>query len=146
MINNFDREYAFLSNFYNSPMIGFDGINYPTVEHAFQAQKTLNYKERLMIANALTPGKAKRLGRQVQLRDGWNNIKNEVMYNYVFHKFSQNPDLKQKLIDTNFEYLEEGNTWHDNYWGNCYCAKCQYIKGENHLGKILMQVRDELLK
>ena len=56
-------------------------------------------------------------------------------------KFYQNPELLQKLIDTGDEELVEGNTWHDNFWGNCTCEKCRDIPGENHLGKILMDIR-----
>lgn len=144
MINKFENEYAFLSNFYPSPMKGFDGIQYPTVEHAFQAQKSLDIIERSQIAVAPTPGQAKRLGRKVKLRLDWNSIKEEVMYNYVFRKFYTHPELKEKLLATGEEYLEEGTTWHDNEWGNCYCPKCKNIQGQNKLGKILMRVRKEL--
>lgn len=144
MINKFEGEYAFLSNFYPSPMMGFDAIEYPTVEHAFQAQKSLDIMERMAIAKAPTPGKAKRLGRKVKLRPNWNSIKEEVMYNYVFHKFHTHPELKEKLLATGNEYLEEGTTWCDNEWGNCYCPRCVNIQGKNKLGKILMRVRKEL--
>ena len=57
----------FLSNFYESPMT-IQGITYPTNEHFFQAMKTLDPSERKKIASAQTPGRAKRLGRQVKLR------------------------------------------------------------------------------
>ena len=67
MINCFDNEYAFLSNFYSSPF-SVDGIKYPTVEHYFQAQKTLDQNERRAIAAESTPGRAKRAGRHVHLR------------------------------------------------------------------------------
>ena len=64
MIDCFDGEFAFLSNFYPSDIKGFDKANilYPTVEHAFQAMKTVDVNERIKIAAADTPGKAKRLG------------------------------------------------------------------------------------
>jgi len=63
-IDSFDGEFAFLSNFYSSPVI-YDGKKWPTVEHAFQAQKTLDEREQELIRTAKTPGKAKRLGRKV---------------------------------------------------------------------------------
>jgi len=66
------------------------------------------------------------------------------MYDIVYNKFSQNEDLKEKLLNTGEIYLEEGNWWHDNYWGQCNCYRCRNIHGLNKLGKILMQVRDEL--
>lgn len=141
-IDYFDGEYAFLSNFYDSP-IEKDGILYPTVEHYFQAMKTLHPEERKEIAAAATPGKAKRLGRNVQLRFNWEQVKYQVMYDAVYKKFSRE-DLKASLLSTGDAELIEGNTWHDNIWGQCSCEKCKNIKGTNWLGKILMIVREEL--
>jgi ribA/ribD-fused uncharacterized protein len=141
-ICEFDGKYAFLSNFYESP-IEIEGISYPTVEHAFQAMKTLDNKERLAISKLDTPGKAKRAGRKVALREDWEEIKNKVMYDCVYTKFSD-PQLKQMLLDTAPAHLEEGNTWHDNCWGNCHCEKCKNIPGENRLGNTLTKVREEL--
>lgn len=146
IIDCFDGDYAFLSNFYPSDIKGFDKTNilYPTVEHAFQAMKTVDINERIKIAAADTPGKAKRLGKKVALRENWDSIKGKYMYSLVYIKFSQNPYLKELLIQTGDAELIEGNAWHDNYWGNCTCEKCKSIEGRNHLGKILMQVRKQL--
>ena len=141
MINSFDGEYAFLSNFYFSPMV-IDNVVYTTNEHFFQAMKSLNPKERQAIALAPTPGKAKRLGGKVSLRKDWEDIKEEVMLIGLRHKFS-NPDLRKKLLATGNEELIEGTTWHDNYWGICRCEACGG-RGKNRLGKLLMQVREEL--
>ncbi len=141
MINKFENEYAFLSNFYPSLIAPFgDNITYPTVEHAFQACKTLNLKERESIANQPTPGKAKYLGRHVKLRSDWNEIKYTIMFQCVKEKFKI-PELRQKLLATKDEKLIEGNQWHDNTWGDCQCPKCKSIPGKNYLGKILMEVR-----
>jgi len=142
MINQFDNKYFFLSNFSKSNLI-YDGISYPTVEHAFQAVKTLDISERKRIAALPTPGEAKRAGRRVSLRDDWEEVKDGIMYEILKEKF-KDPVLKQKLLDTGDEYLEEGTTWHDNYWGNCYCAKCKEIQGKNVLGKTLMKIREEI--
>lgn len=136
MIDNFDGEYAFLSNFYESPMI-IQGIIYPTNEHFFQAMKTLSPSEREKIASAPTPGQAKRLGRQVELRWDWESVKEDVMLTGLRYKFS-NPDLKEKLLATGNEELVEGNWWGDQYWGVCDGI------GKNKLGKLLMKVREEL--
>lgn len=143
-IKSFEGKYEFLSNFYPSPIL-VDGISYPTVEHAFQATKSLSKEERVEIAKALTPGQAKRLGRKVKLRDDWETVKDEVMKTFVRAKFETNRELRKRLLETGNEFLVEGNTWHDNYWGNCSCEKCKNIKGKNQLGKTLMQVREELL-
>jgi ribA/ribD-fused uncharacterized protein len=136
MIDNFEGRYAFLSNFYPSPM-EIDGIIYPTNEHFFQAMKVLTPKERKVIAAAETPGLAKRLGRQVNLRWDWESVKDEVMLIGLRYKFSD-PELAEKLLDTGDEELIEGNWWGDTYWGVCNGV------GKNKLGKLLMQVREEL--
>ena len=141
MIKNFEGEYAFLSNFYFSPMI-IDNVVYTTNEHFFQAMKSLNPKERQAIVLAPTPGKAKCLGRKVSLRKDWEDIKEEIMLTGLRHKFS-NPELRKKLLATGNEELIEGTTWHDNYWGICDCEACGG-QGKNRLGKLLMQVREEL--
>lgn len=144
MINHFDKEWAFLSNFYPQE-IEFEGIIYPSNEHFFQAMKTLDINERRAIANASTPGLAKKMGRSVSLRPDWEDIKDDVMLEGLYRKFA-NDELAEWLLDTGDEWLEEGNFWHDNHFGVCYCAKCQNIKGQNVLGKLLMKVRSEIKK
>ena len=136
MINSFEGEYAFLSNFYEHP-ISNGVITFPTNEHYFQAMKTLEDDERLAIARAATPGQAKRMGRKVQLRSDWESIKLDVMETAVRIKFTD-PELAAKLIATGDEELVEGNWWNDTFWGVCNGV------GENHLGKILMKVRADI--
>ena len=142
MINHFDGKFSFLSNFYPSPIT--DGnLIFPTVEHMFQAAKTVTLEEYEMIAAADTPGQAKRLGRNITLREDWEKVKDEMMYNALWLKFSI-PDLREKLLATSDEELIEGNTWHDNTWGSCSCDRCKNIEGQNKLGKMLMQIREEI--
>lgn len=141
MINRFSGHYEFLSNFYPSE-IEWGGLTYPTVEHYFQASKTFDCDKRAEIAAAATPGLAKRLGRKVELRKDWEEVKDMVMEIGLRKKFAD-PRLKAWLRATGRTYLEEGNTWHDNYWGVCYCPNCQDKVGQNHLGKLLMKIRDE---
>lgn len=136
MINSFDGEYRFLSNFHDSPIQ--EGIvTYPTVEHYFQAQKTLDMEQRLMIARAATPGEAKKMGRQVTLRADWEDVKLDVMEKGLRMKFAI-PELRNKLLATGSEELVEGNWWGDTCWGVCKGV------GENNLGKLLMKIRSEL--
>lgn len=137
MIGTFDGEYAFLSNFYPSFITDEDYITYPTVEHYFQAMKTLDKGVRFYIAIQATPGKAKRLGRRLDLRPDWEFIKDSIMEEALRIKFS-NPKLRKALLDTGDEYLEEGNTWGDQYWGVCNGV------GKNKLGKLLMKIRQEI--
>ena len=143
MIAMFDGKYAFLSNFEQSPFT-VDGITFPTVEHWFQAFKTLDPQEFRAIAAAETPGKAKRMGRHVTLRPDWEEVKVDVMREGLRKKFAI-PEFRVKLLATGDEELMEGNTWHDNTWGNCVCAKCQNIPGRNMLGMLLMELRQEIM-
>ena len=140
MIDCFDGEYAFLSNFYEHP-IQYNGIVYPTNEHFFQAMKSLKEEERQMIAAAPTPGIAKRLGRKVALRADWEQIKYDIMLLALRLKFCDK-ELREKLRKTGDEYLIEGNYWHDNVWGDCSCERCCTTRGRNELGRLLMQVRN----
>jgi len=66
------------------------------------------------------------------------------MRSAVKAKFKQNSELLKLLIATKPHDLIEGNYWHDNIWGDCLCSRCKNIKGQNLLGKILMEVREEL--
>lgn len=138
MINRFDGKYLFLSNFYNVPIL-YNGLIYQNAEAAFHAQKTLNQEERYKFIN-LQANEAKRLGRQIKLREDWEEIKENVMYEIVKRKFTQNSTLKKMLLDTQEEELIEGNFWHDKYWGVDQVTGV----GLNKLGKILMRVRKEI--
>lgn len=133
----FNKEYRFLSNFYPA-LVTLDGLEYPSTEHAYQAAKTLNPAEREAIRLSAKPGDAKRLGKKVTMREDWDIIKINVMKDLVRQKFTNHQDLKENLLATGDSYLEEGNSWHDVFWGVCNG------KGENWLGKILMEVREEL--
>jgi ribA/ribD-fused uncharacterized protein len=142
-ITQFTNDHGFLSNFYYAPF-SFAGYVWPTVEHAFQAYKTTNLVEKEEIRRAETPGAAKKLGRKVTLREDWEEVKDDVMWLCLLAKFSQNEDLASRLKQTEDAELVEGNSWHDNYWGDCSCNACSPIKGDNKLGQLLMEVRDEL--
>ena len=117
----------------------------PTVEHYFQAAKAAEPLDFLKIAAADTPGKAKRLGRKCKLRADWEEKKIDVMRQALKLKFAD-PTLKAKLIATGDEELVEGNHWCDNFWGVCHCLKCQDKVGQNNLGKLLMELREEIKK
>lgn len=141
MIDSFKGRSAFLSNFHASP-VEFEGATYPTVEHAFQAAKTLDGRGREKIRAAKTPKDAKRLGRSVRLRPDWENVKFSIMGELLRRKFAQ-PGLRQMMLQTGRAELVEGNTWHDKIWGRCFCPRCNG-RGANQLGRLLMAVRDEI--
>jgi len=136
MINNFKGKYYFLSNFYSAQFM-YEGLLYKNNESAFQSAKVKDLERRKQFCE-LDPSVAKRKGRNVLLRQDWENVKDEIMYQCVKDKFTRNLDLKQKLLDTDDEELIESNTWNDTYWGICKG------RGKNMLGKILMRVREEL--
>lgn len=140
-IDKFSGERAFLSNFFVS-QVGFEGMTFPTSEHAFQAAKTEDREERMTVRRQATPGKAKRAGRKVCLRPGWDAMRLGVMETILIDKFFRSKDLKARLLATGDAELVEGNRWHDNFWGVCTCTKCKDKEGLNHLGQLLMKVRD----
>lgn len=140
----FKDELEFLGNFYASKLV-WRGTNWPTVEHAFQAAKCAHPEDEEDIRNANTPGLAKKIGREVLLRPDWERVKVDVMTDLVKIKFDQHPLLAEDLLVTDDEYLEEGNYWHDNFWGDCYCSKCVEKEGKNVLGIILMEIRKSIM-
>lgn len=140
----FRGNYAFLSNMYFSPITitmskreGLVKEVFYSVENAFQYFKCIDPKICVQIAEA-SPKDAKKLGRRCPMRPDWNEKRLQVMRALIRAKFQQNPDLAEKLIAIK-EPIVEDNTWNDTYWGVCNG------KGSNHLGKILMTVRQELL-
>ncbi len=137
-IDKFSGEYRWLSNFWFC-QVQLDGITYPSTEHAYQAAKFTDPQTRKRIQKAITFQEAKRLGYGQGLREGWDSMKLQVMENLLRQKFKPGSNLAEKLIATHPHKLIEGNTWNDTYWGICKGI------GENHLGKLLMKLRQELL-
>jgi ribA/ribD-fused uncharacterized protein len=136
VIDRFFGKYRFLSNFFPAKVF-LDGIEFPSVEHAYQAAKNFDTNRRLMFVN-LTSAEAKREGQKTVKRPDWEEVKYGIMLNLVREKFTRNSDLKDKLLGTGSAELIEGNTFGDRVWGICKGV------GKNLLGKILMQVREEL--
>ena len=138
MIKEFKNQYFFLSNFYEYP-IYYNKLVFCNAEAAFQAQKVINEKDQYKFIN-LNASQARKLGKTVQLRKDWEEIKDNVMYEIVKRKFTINKELQQKLLETKEKKLVEGNWWHDTYWG----VDSKTGIGQNKLGKILMKVREEV--
>jgi len=142
-IRGFQKEHRCLSNFFPA-QVRFDGVDYPTVEHAFAAAKTLDPAERVAVLACATPTDAKRLGRRVTLRPGWDArpgaepLKVEVMRALLAVKFWPGTPLAAKLLATGNAQLTEENTWGDVYWGVCRG------QGQNTLGRLLMERRTTL--
>jgi len=128
----------FCSNFYPHPII-IEGFRYPTSEHAYQAMKMRYPIDHDLVAASVTPGYAKKLARRLPMRRDWDMCKNAHMLTILREKFRDH-EMARLLLTTGNEELVEHNTWGDTYWGVCNEV------GENHLGKLLMQVRKELVE
>jgi len=135
-IKGFFGEYRFLSNFELGDVI-YEGIKYPSSENAYQAAKSLDLEIRNQFVN-ISPNESKKLGRKVDVREDWEEVKYGIMYQIVLDKFSRNYQLGDLLIETGDKYLEETNHWKDKIWGVCDGV------GKNWLGKILMDVRTQI--
>lgn len=142
MISSFTGEYRFLSNFYPiNLVVKRDDViyNFHTLENAYQAMKCADKENIILFTNPrLSPGEAKQLGKNIRLTSGWNGIKIQVMENLLNQKFDKdrNPELYWMLQSTKPKELIEGNHWGDTFWGVCN------NRGHNHLGKLLMKIRD----
>lgn len=127
----------FLSNFHPAT-VAFDGVLYPTVEHAYQASKTLDAKIRELIKKSNSPAEAKKLGRAVSLRQDWVDVRVNIMKGLIQEKF-QNPFLQHLLLLTGNKELIHENRWNDKFWGVTNGV------GENWLGRIIEEVRKEIV-
>lgn len=134
-IMGFQGRYRFLSNFYPST-VEFEDRIYKSSEAAYQAAKS-PHKQVKDGFTSIDAREARKLGRRIAIRLDWEADKLNVMYRVLRVKFSGEP-LRSMLITTEDQYLEETNYWHDTFWG-VYNGE-----GLNHLGRLLMLVRDEL--
>lgn len=136
-ILEFSGQHRFLSNFYIAPF-EWNGLRWPHAESAYQAMKTLDTRKWGEFLN-ITPGLAKRKGKSLVLRPDWDDVKVDIMAQILVAKFSQNPDLKDRLLLTGDAMLVEGNSWNDRFWGVC---PPRSSNGKNWLGRLLMELRN----
>jgi len=153
MINRFIGKYKVFSNF-EPAAVRFENLTYPTVEHAYVASKSLDktFRRDIALMSAKRAGQAKKWGRTIKLRSDWEKVKLGIMEQLLLQKFEPKTKalkistailtIHELLLSTGDQLLVEGNFWHDNYWGNCLCDGCMKTKGENHLGVLLMKVRE----
>lgn len=144
-IRGFQGQNRFLSNFHPAPLvveleIGGHTLEAqaPTAEHAYQASKAVTVHDARAVLRCATPAEAKRAGRKIPQRPDWEQVKIAIMRRIVNAKFRQNPPLATKLRQTGEAQLLEENDWGDIFWGVCRG------RGQNHLGRILMDVRNGL--
>lgn len=138
-VPSFEGKYKFLTNFWPS-RLHYEGIEYPSVEHAYQAAKTTERQLRQKIASCRTPGEARQLGKKIPIRPDWSKIRVQIMEELVREKFTANPALGAGLRSTYPATIVMGNLSGDRFWG------VHNGTGENRLGKILMKIRDELMR
>lgn len=125
--------------------VELDGEVYPTTEHAYQAAKTLDHAARDYVRHAPSPGKAKRDGRRLTMRDDWDEVKVDVMEALLRQKFAPRTEHFDTLMADTDERIVEWNRWHDNFWGICQCRGRESCNGtgRNELGKLLMRIRED---
>lgn len=141
MIKEFQGEYRWLSNFTPCKII-INDVVYPSVEHAYMSCKSDDIKWKNLCADSSNkPGLIKKLSKDIDLVENWDNIKLEVMTSCLIQKYNQQP-YKNLLISTGNQTIVEGNKWNDKYWGVCLKTGI----GENNLGKIIMSIRKTLIE
>lgn len=137
IIAGFKGNYRWLSNFERCEIL-YKGILYQSTECAYQAQKTNDIRTR-HIFSKLDARESKVLGRQLRLREDWEDVKVQIMEEICRIKFNL-PQFKSRLVDTGEMYIVESNYWGDTFWGECDGI------GENNLGKIIMKIRGEIMQ
>jgi ribA/ribD-fused uncharacterized protein len=132
-------ENGWMSNFFPA-RIEIDGVKYITIEHYYQSKKAKTIRYEAWIANAPTPylaavaGRALRADRDEIDLKWWEENKVDIMRRALRTKFKQHPDLARLLDMTGDAVLHEDSPT-DKFWGK---------KGKDMLGKLLMEIRDEL--
>jgi len=141
-INGFQGEYRWLSNFWPCTIVYNENV-FSTVEHAYQSAKVEDLLLKEKIKNCATPPEAKDYFQKnnIAVADNWTGQKKlSVMKELLWLKFGgREPLLTQALLLTEDAEIIEDNTWEDRFWGVCNGI------GDNHLGKLIMQIRSELL-
>lgn len=133
--------YGCFSNF-SRHSIRIEGKIWPTSEHYFQAKKFEDEALQEAVRRAKSPSIAARMGRDRTrpLRRDWESVKVAIMRDVLIAKFTQHDDIRALLLGTGEAMLVE-HTVNDSYWGDGGDGR-----GKNVLGRLLMEVREELRK
>lgn len=141
MITTFRGIYSFLSNFYSVPIL-YKGVLYQSTEAAYMSQRCDDVEWLKFCADPMSSaGSIKRQSKFITDKPNWSEIKLQVMEEVLRIKFNT-PHLKELLLETGNQNIQEGNDWKDEFWGVRFDIQPNY--GENHLGRLLMKLRDEL--
>jgi len=115
---------------------------YQSVEAAYMSQRCDDVEWKKYCADPMSSaGDIKRRSKTVTDRADWPVLKLQVMEECLRIKFNI-PYLREKLLATGNQNIQEGNEWKDDFWGIRLEVQPNY--GENHLGRLLMKIRDEL--
>lgn len=146
-VGSFSGDLEFLSNMYKIPIYfnesKYDNFQpdfkvYPSSENLYQALKCKYIKDRELFQN-VDPHKSKRIGRSIEIRSDWDNVRLEAMKLVIDLKF-KNIELAEKLIDLPDDKIIEFNNWGDRFFGICNG------EGLDHLGKILRAKKQQIIK
>jgi ribA/ribD-fused uncharacterized protein len=138
-----EKPWGPFSNLYKRPVL-FEGEEYPTAEHAYQAGKARDSKVRDWILAAPTPSLVAMAAHGLltwDITENWAQVKFQRMRAVLFAKFEQHADLRDLLLSTgNARIVEQGktDTAVNRLWGEVNG------KGKNMLGVLLMEVRTEI--
>lgn len=139
MIEQFQKEYRWLSNF-SQVEIMLDGIEYPSVEHAYMSAKSDDPEWKKFCSNPINkPGLVKQESKKIKLVEDWDKIKISIMKICLDQKFRTQP-YKSQLLKTGYEKIQEGNYHGDKFWG----VDLKTGIGRNVLGTMIMEIRREI--
>lgn len=154
-IYGFYEDYRWLSNMYTTNVDWYDGYSYPSSETIYQMEKLrgiIDDDKLYEIFNTLDGYSSKKEIKKYKdiIRPEWHLIKNGIMYEILYKKFTDNNQIKSLLISTNNLYLEETNNWGDTYWGKIHNVSTTFVEneeriGSNILGILLMSIRKRLV-
>lgn len=132
-------ENSYLGNWHPAALF-LKGKIWPTSEHYYQAQKMAGTEYEELCRRLPTPRETFEMTRRpdVPIREDWEQVKVDVMREAVFAKFTQNPELLEKLLATGDAQIIEDSPV-DSFWGVGADGR-----GQNMLGIILMEVREKL--
>ena len=122
-------------------VIPLDERVYKSVEHAYQAAKSDHQEWKEFCMSTQSPYDVKRKSHGCVVRSDWNAIKVVVMESLLRQKFNTEI-FRTLLLQTGEQNIQEGNTWGDRFWG--VDLRNNPNIGENHLGRLIMKIRNEL--
>lgn len=136
-IDRFKGEYDFLCNRFACRFV-WQGLKYGNAEAAFQSSKCVDELERKAFCTC-SADRAALKGREIVPPAGWENERLGIMESVLTAKFEQNPNLMKSLVETGNRRLINGNNKGEIFWG----IDLYSWRGENHLGEILMTIRNK---